>query len=94
MLTSIRNGYGVEIESQADWRSLQLCARLGYDTKALYEVLERFKEAKGSYGGASYPAERGSDILKYRQQLGYADSGAASGRAVRASRYAAAIRKQ
>lgn len=93
MLTSIRNGYGIEIESQADWRSLQFCSRLGYDTKALYEVLERFKEAKGSYGGASYPAERGADILKYRQQLGYADSGTASGRADRAARYSATIRK-
>ena len=92
MLTSIRNGYGVEIESQADWRSLQLCARLGYDTKALYEVLERFKETKGSYGGASYPAERGADILKYRKQLGYSDS-AAAGRAARAARYAASARK-
>ena len=94
MLTSIRNGYGVEIESQADWRSLQLCARLGYDTKALYEVLERFKEAKGSYGGASYPAERGADILKYRKQLGYADSGVEPGREARAARYALSVRKQ
>lgn len=88
MLDSIRNGYGVEIESQADWRSLQLCKRLGYDTMALYEVLERFKETKGSYGGASYPAERGADILKYREQLGYGPGKApAPGRAKRARRY-------
>lgn len=93
MLTSIRNGYGIEIESQADWRSLQLCARLGYDTKALYEVLERFKKAKGSYGGASYPQERGADILKYRKQLGHSDTGAAAGRDARAARYAATVRK-
>ena len=91
LLRSIRNGYGIEIESQADWRSLQLCARLGYDTKALYDVLERFKEAKGSYGGASYPAERGADILKYRQQLGYAE--AAAVRAERAARYKANVKR-
>lgn len=86
MYTCVRNGYGVETESQADWRALQLCNRLGYDTKALYDVLERFKAVKGSYGGASYPAERGADILKYRNQLGYADVPAA-GRDARAARY-------
>ena len=91
MTTNIRNGYGIETESQADWRSLQLCNRLGYDTKALYDVLERFKAKKGSYGGASYPAERGADILKYREQFGYA--GQATGRATRAARYKAVIKK-
>ena len=92
MYESVRNGYGVETESQADWRSLQLCNRLGYDTKALYDVLERFKAVKGTYGGASYPAERGADILKYRNQLGYSDTSAA-GRDVRAARYKAALGK-
>ena len=92
MYESVRNGYGIETESQADWRSLQLCNRLGYDTRALYDVLERFKAVKGSYGGASYPAERGADILKYRSQLGYSDA-PASGRDVRAARYKAALGK-
>lgn len=92
MYESVRNGYGIETESQADWRSIQLCNRLGYDTKALYDVLERFKVAKGTYGGASYPAERGSDILKYRSQLGYGEA-PAPGRQVRAARYKAALGK-
>lgn len=92
MFDTVRNGYGIETESQADWRSLQLCNRLGYDTKALYDVLERFKTEKGTYGGASYPAERGADILKYRSQLGYGDTPAA-GRDVRAARYRAALGK-
>ena len=92
MFTSVRNGYGIETESQADWRSIQLSCTLGYDTMALYEVLERFKATKGSYGGASYPAERGKDVLKYRQQLGCPD-GAAPGRAARAARYKAAVGK-
>ncbi len=65
MTTAIRNGYGVDMESQADWRSVQFLKTLGYNTKSLYDVLERFKEKKGSYGGASYPAERGADVLKY-----------------------------
>ena len=63
LFTSIRNGYGVEIESQADWRSLQLSAALGYDTRALYDVLERFKSVKGTYGGAGY-RELHQDLLK------------------------------
>lgn len=92
MYDSVRNGYGVETESQADWRSLQLCNRLGYDTKALYDVLERFKATKGTYGGASYPAERGADILKYRSQFGY-DEHSVSGREARARRYRMIVRK-
>ena len=92
MFTSVRNGYGIETESQADWRSIQLSATLGYDTKALYDVLERFKSTKGSYGGASYPAERGADVLKYRGQLGFGDASAA-GRDVRAARYRTAVGK-
>lgn len=90
LFTSIRNGYGVEIESQADWRSLQLSAALGYDTRALYDVLERFKSVKGTYGGAGYPAERGADVLVYRSQLGYGNAPAA-GRDVRAARYQAVV---
>lgn len=90
MTTAIRNGYGIEMESQADWRSIQFSAALGYDTKALYDVLERFKATKGTYGGASYPAERGSDVLKYRKGFGCDDDGPAAGRDVRAARYKAA----
>lgn len=92
MFTSVRNGYGIEMESQADWRSLQLSAALGYDSKALYDVLERFKAVKGSYGGASYPSERGADVLEYRNQLGHAEE-AFEGRSVRAVRYKTAVGK-
>lgn len=90
MTTAIRNGYGIDMESQADWRAIQFAAALGYDTKALYDVLERFKAAKGSYGGASYPEERGADVLKYRKGFDCDDDGPAAGRDVRAARYKAA----
>ena len=93
LTTSIRNGYGIEMESQADWRSIQFSQALGYDTKALYDVLERFKAKKGSYGGASYPAERGADVLKYREGFNCSDDGATAGRAARAARYKAATGK-
>lgn len=92
MTESVRNGYGVETESQADWRSLQLSHALGYDTGALYDVLERFKSEKGTYGGANYPAERGTDVLKYKAQLAFDDK-PAPGRAKRAARYRAAVGK-
>ena len=91
LTTSIRNGYGIEMESQADWRAVQFAKTLGYDTKALYDVLERFKAVKGSYGGASYPAERGADVLKYRDDFGCKDGDGAAGRAARAARYKTAI---
>ena len=93
LTTSIRNGYSIELESQADWRSVQFSKALGYDTKALYDVLERFKAEKGSYGGASYPAERGADVLKYREGFGCKDGDGAAGRAARTARYRAAVGK-
>lgn len=92
MQNRIRNGYSKDIESQADWRSLQLCAKLGYDTKALYEVLERFKSVNGSYGGAGYPDERGADVLKYIGQFGYAGK-PVQGRSVRQCRYRKSVGK-
>ncbi len=91
LTTSIRNGYGIEMESQADWRSIQFAKTLGYETKALYDVLERFKAEKGTYGGASYPAERGADVLKYREGFGCKDGDGESGRAARAARYRSAV---
>lgn len=91
LTTSIRNGYGIEMESQADWRSIQFAKALGYETKALYDVLERFKAEKGTYGGASYPAERGADVLKYREGFGCKDGDGESGRAARAARYRSAV---
>ena len=91
LTTSIRNGYGIEMESQADWRSIQFAKTLGYETKALYDVLERFKAEKGTYGGASYPAERGADVLKYREGFGCKDDDGESGRAARAARYRSAV---
>ena len=54
-------------------------------------MLERFKAKKGSYGGASYPAERGADALKYRKWFGSSDDGASAGRSARAARYKAAV---
>jgi Zn-dependent protease with chaperone function len=90
MTDSIRNGYGIEMESEADWRSLQFSVALGYDNKALYDVLERFKAEKGSYGGASYPTERGSDVLRYREGLSCSDA-PAKNRTMRATRYRAAV---
>ena len=91
LTTSIRNGYGIEFESQADWRAVQFAKTLGYDTKALYDVLELFKAEKGSYGGASYPAERGADVLRYRKGFGCGDGDGAPGRSARAQRYKAAV---
>lgn len=91
MLTAIRNGYGIDMESQADWRSVQFLKTLGYDTKSLYNVLERFKEEKGTYGGASYPEERGADVLKYIKDFDCDDD--ASGVDLRTARYKEAVGK-
>lgn len=92
MTTSIRNGYGIEMESQADWRSIQYLKLLGYDTAALHDVLERFKATKGSYGGASYPKERGADAQSYRNAFGCDEKDEVATMA-RTARYRAAVEK-
>ncbi len=61
MLNAIRQGYSREIETEADLRSIEISAALGYDTSALYNILNRFKDVRGDYGGASYPRERSND---------------------------------
>ena len=86
MFKCIRNGYGMEIEGQADSRGIQLCARLGYDILALKDVLVRFKAMKGTYGGAGYPVERAADIDKYRRRFGF-DHLRPRGREGRKARY-------
>lgn len=71
MNKSIRTGYSVEIEGEADQRGLDLLYRAGYDPYALAELIERFKTFSGSYGGAGYPEQRGTDAYKYLKTNGY-----------------------
>ena len=78
------------VKVEADWRSVQFLKTLGYDTKSLYNVLERFKEQKGTYGGASYPAERGADVLKYMKDFACEDD-ASNGLQKRTARYREAV---
>lgn len=52
-------GSALEFESEADLRALTLLASAGYDPRALHDVIERFKEQRQTYGGATYPEERG-----------------------------------
>ncbi len=55
---SVLNGYSSDLEAEADARSAEICAKLGYDPSALLGVLERFRAYKGNYGGAGYPEQR------------------------------------
>ena len=58
LLDKMRNGYGIEIESEADTRGMELAYEAGYHAPVMVNVIKRFKEATGSYGGASYPEKR------------------------------------
>jgi predicted Zn-dependent protease len=71
MGVSIRNGYSVEIEAEADKQGMDLLFKAGYDPYASLELIERFKTFKGSYGGAGYPEQRGSDAAKYLKEKNY-----------------------
>ncbi len=71
MGVSIRNGYSVEIEAEADKQGMDLLFKSGYDPYALLELIERFKTFKGNYGGAGYPEERGLDAANYLKEKNY-----------------------
>lgn len=69
---SVQNGYSSELEAEADTRSAEICAGLGYDASAMLAVLERFRTYKGNYGGAGYPEERAGLYAGSLKQAGYA----------------------
>lgn len=58
MMPTIRQGYSVEIEAEADARAIDLAVAAGYRPSALISVLDRFKAQTNSYGGAKYPLQR------------------------------------
>ena len=58
LLDKMRNGYGIELESEADTRGMELAYEAGYHAPVMVNLIKRFKETTGSYGGASYPEKR------------------------------------
>lgn len=66
---SVIGGYSRAFEGNADSRGAEICLAAGYDPSALTQVLERFQATTGSYGGASYPKERGKDLQKHVASL-------------------------
>lgn len=69
IVTAVHNGYSVDMEAEADRRSIEFAYKLGYDATALSGILERFKKEKGNYGGGAYPAERKEDAEKHAQLI-------------------------
>ena len=69
IVEKMRNGYSIEMEEEADKRSIAIANNLGYNTMALSHVLERYKEIKGTYGGAAYPKERGNSAKQYAKLI-------------------------
>ena len=68
---SVANGYSSDLEAEADARSAEICAKLGYDPSAMLGVLERFRAYKGNYGGAGYPEQRAQIYAAKIQQGRY-----------------------
>jgi Zn-dependent protease with chaperone function len=68
---SVANGYSSDLEAEADARSAEICAKLGYDPSAFLGLLQRFRAYKGNYGGAGYPEERAGLYAGKLQQAQY-----------------------
>ena len=88
MMPTIRQGYSVEIEAEADARAVDLVAAAGYRPSALINVLDRFKAQTNSYGGAKYPIQR-THLLQ--QKVGKLAEPAATAVEVRAKRFQKAM---
>ncbi len=84
----VHDGCGVENEGVADWRAAQLAARVGYDPRALGDVLKRFASSDDEipYSGAEQAEARASDVNDYLEAFGFSDV-VFQGADVRASRY-------
>ena len=91
----VRDGCGLEAEGVADWRAVQLAARVGYDPRSLGDVLDRFADYDGdtSYEGADQSEARASDVRDYLDAFGFSDA-FFEGAGVRKARYEAAVRKE
>lgn len=88
MANTIRTGYSVEIEAEADARAVQLLAAAGYRPTALVDMLERFKAQTNSYGGAKYPQQRTHSLL---QKMGGLPQPEPASVAIRAERFRKAM---
>jgi len=56
------NGYGVDMEVEADYRGVEMASRAGYNPQALVTALEKLKKVKGHYGGKGYPPDRAAKV--------------------------------
>lgn len=83
LMPAIRTGYSIEIEAEADARSTALCSAVGYDPRALVNVLERFKAKTNSYGGAQYPLKRAEMVAQAAAALPVPADDAVAARAQR-----------
>ncbi len=90
----VRVGCGVEKEGVADWRAVQLAARVGYDPRALGDVLGRFASSEDDipYAGAEQAEARASDVRDYLEAFGFSGM-FFKGTDVRASRYERSVRR-
>ena len=61
LMNIVRQGYNVEMETEADLRGIEISYAAGYDPRVFPEVLNRFKKQNNNYGGANYPKERMAD---------------------------------
>jgi len=66
-----KQGYGVEIEAEADARALVIAQRAGYDPRVFPAVMEKFKSVLGHYGGEGYPPRRAELIRKRLVGINY-----------------------
>lgn len=90
----VRDGCGVETEGIADWRAVQLAARVGYDPRSLGDVLKRFASADDElpYSGADQAEARESDVRDYLDAFGFSDT-FFKGADVRAARFERSVRR-
>lgn len=87
--SSLRNGYSVKLEAEADARSVEICSNTGYAPTAFLEVLRQFETKQTTYGGGQYPQDRVARASEILGRLPGAE--AITPLAVRTERYRAMV---
>lgn len=84
---SIKNGYDIEHEAEADELGVKLMAKAGYDPKEAINVLEKLKKVTNSYGGANYPEDRKERISDVIASLSYDEEKTLKNKKLRTKRF-------
>jgi predicted Zn-dependent protease len=87
LMNMAENGFGVELEAEADIRGALISANAGYDPRAAGDVIKRLEAVTGRAHATGYPDNRVAQILKAVRNLPNIDGGRRGTRKIRYKKF-------